>query len=89
MLCHSDYSEILLASFVPQIQYEYYVSNWYVSIEGFALENFIVTKQMETLSLPESRTRHNVFHSFLYNYSKKDADKIYSHIKWIIKLLKQ
>ena len=40
VLCRRDYAERVVASFDNQIQYEYYVGNRYVSIEGIALENF-------------------------------------------------
>ena len=40
VLCHRDYAERLVASFINQIQSEYYGGNIFVSIEVIALEHF-------------------------------------------------
>ena len=45
VLCLLDYSEHVIASFVHQIQNEYYVSNSSVYIEFISLENFGSTYQ--------------------------------------------
>ena len=64
MLCCCYYAKIVVDSFVPQIQPEYYVGNPYVSIEEISLENFSATTHSLLVSVPESRTIHAVFHSF-------------------------
>ena len=45
MLCFYYYSDRVVASFVHQMQYEYYDGNISVSIEGIALEKFSATTQ--------------------------------------------
>ena len=47
VLCHRDYDERLVSSFVNQIQSEYYGGNISVSIEGIALENFSAAPQAD------------------------------------------
>ena len=41
MLCYHDYTELVVAIFSHQIQYEYYGVNKYVYIEDIVLEHFI------------------------------------------------
>ena len=41
-----------------------------MSIEGIALGHFSVTTHPETVSVPEPRTYHDMFHSFLYDDRK-------------------
>ena len=58
-------------------------------IEGISLENFIATKNKETVGTPQARTLHVVFHSFLSDYRKQYSDTTIAHNKHIIELLKQ
>ena len=48
MLCHRYYAEIYVAIFTNQIDYEYYGSNQYVSIEVIALDHFSEPTQTES-----------------------------------------
>ena len=65
VICCRDYSERVLASFVNQIQSEYYGGNRSVSIEGITLEHFSAAPQADINPTSPSRPRRTVFHSFL------------------------
>ena len=58
------------------------------SIESFALEHFSVLPQKNINSTTPSRQHHAVFHSFLYDNSKKYATTTIVHRKRLISLLK-
>ena len=64
VLCCRYYDERLVASFVHQMQSEYYCGNRSMFIEGIALEHFGEKARPETATTPQARTRHAVFHSF-------------------------
>ena len=89
MLCCCDYSERLVASFVHQIQSEYYGVNRYVSIEVIALEHFSALPQTEINSSTKSCPRHEVFHSFLSDDRKQDSATTTAQSKRFIELLKE
>ena len=89
MLCHRDYSEIVVASFAHQIQSEYYGGNIYLSIEAIALKNFSAPTHKETEGIPQALTHHSVFRSVLSDDSKQDSATTISHSKIIIELLNQ
>ena len=59
-----------------------------MSIEGIELEHFSTSPQEDINSTTPSRPRHALFHSFLYDDSKQDADTTTAHIKRLISLLK-
>ena len=69
-------------------QYEYYVGNRSVSVEGVALEHFSDTFQETSPSYFYSITRHAVFHLFMSDNSKQYAYTTAAHIKQIINMLK-
>ena len=52
------------------------------------LENFSAAPQADINSSTLSRPRHAVFHSFLYDDSKQDADTNTAHSKRLISFLK-
>ena len=79
----------MVAIFAHQIQYEYYVGNQYVYIEGIATEHFSAPPQTKSSGTPKERTRHAVLHSFLSNDIKQDAATNTSYSKHIIQFLKQ
>ena len=58
-----------------------------MSIKGNVLEHFSKNEQGTSSSSPHSLTHHAVFHSFLYDQSKYDADTTAAQSKWIIELL--
>ena len=58
-------------------------------IEGIALDRFSATTHTETVSVPESRTCHAMFHSFLYDGRKIYSTTTAAHSKNIIGFLKQ
>ena len=60
-----------------------------MSIEDIVFEPVSAPTQKETAKIPQARTWHAVFHSFLSNYSKQDSDTTTAHIKHIIECLKQ
>ena len=60
-----------------------------MSIEGIALEIFSAARQVDIYSSTLSRPRHAVFHSFLSDDSKQDADTTTAHRKSFISLLKK
>ena len=74
------------SSCTHQIKPEYYGGNIYVSIEGIILEHFISKNQWTPPSSSQSRTRHAVFHSFLYDNSTQDSSTTVAHRKLIIEL---
>ena len=53
------------------------------------MEHFSATTYPETVSVTESRTRHDVFHSFLPDNKKQDATTTAKHRNHLIELLKQ
>ena len=53
-------------------------------IEGISLDHLIATTHPETASVPESRTCHAMFHSFLYDDRKTDSTTTDAHSKHII-----
>ena len=55
-----------------------------MSIERIALDHFSATTHPETVSVPEPRTYHAMFHSFLYDDRKKDSTRTAAHSKYII-----
>ena len=57
-------------------------------IEGISLENFSTLTKTNINSTTPSRQRHEVFHSFLSDDSKHDADTTTAHIKRLISLIK-
>ena len=59
-----------------------------MSIEGIALEHFSAAPQVDINSSTLSRPRYAVFHSFLSDDSKQDADTNTAHINLLISLLK-
>ena len=73
----------MVASFVYQIQSEYYGGNISVSIEAIILEHFNDTNHYLPLYTPQSRTLRSMFHSFLSGNSKQDTVTIAAHIKRI------
>ena len=87
VLCCRDYAERVVASFANQIQSEYYGGNIPVSVEGFAFEHFSAAPQAYINSSTLSRPRHAVFHSFLSDDSKQDADTTTAHSKRLISFL--
>ena len=89
MWCRRYYAERVVASFSDQIQSGYSGGNQSVYIEGIALEHFSAPTQTETSTTPQARTRHAMFHSFLYDYRKQDSDITIAHSKIIITFLKQ
>ena len=89
VLCCRDYSERVVAIFSNQIQSEYYGGNGSVSIEVITLEHFSALPKSDINSTTPSRQRHAVFHSFLSDDSKQDADTTTSHIKPLISLFKE
>ena len=60
-----------------------------MSIEGIALEHFSASPQTDINSSTLSRPRHALFHSFLFDDSKKDAATTTAHIKRLISFLKK
>ena len=88
VLCCRDYDERVVERFSNQIQSEYYGVNISVSIEGIALENFSATPQADINSSTLSRPQNAVFHSFLSDDSKQDADTTTAHRKRLISFLK-
>ena len=59
-----------------------------MSIEGIALEHLSAAPQADIMSSTLSRQPHAVFHSFLSDNSKHDADTTTAHRKRLISLLK-
>ena len=59
-----------------------------MSIEGIELEHFSATPQVDINSSTLSSQRHAVFHSFLSDDSKQDAETNTAHSKRLISLLK-
>ena len=57
-------------------------------IEGTALENFSALPQIEINASTEPCPKHSVFHSFLSDDSKQDADTNTAHGNCLIQLLK-
>ena len=57
-------------------------------IEGTALEHFSAAPKADIKSSTLSRQPHAVFHSFLSDNSKHDADTTTAHRKKMISLLK-
>ena len=55
-----------------------------MSIEGISLEQFSALPKEDINSTTPSRQRHAVFHSFLSDYSKQDADTTTVHSKSLI-----
>ena len=88
VLCRIYYVERVVASFAHQIKYEYYGGNRSVSIEVISLEKFIKTDQGTLSSSLHSRTFNSMFHSFMYDNIKQDADTTDVNRKLIIELLK-
>ena len=88
ILCRRDYDERVVASFANQIKSEYYGGNRSLSIEGIALEHFSAATQADINSSTLSHPRHAVFHSFLSEDSKQDANTITAHIIKLISFLK-
>ena len=88
VLCRRDYTERVVASFANQIQSEYYGGNISVSIEDIALEHVSAAPQVEINSSTLSRPPHALFHPFLSDDSKQDADTTTAHSKRLISLLK-
>ena len=88
VLCCRDYADRIVASFSNQIQSEYYGRNRYVSKEGIALEYFSAAPKADNNSSTISCQRHAVFHSFLSDDSKQDANTTTAHSKLLISLLK-
>ena len=84
VLCCRDYSERVVANLAHQIKSEYYGVNISVSIEGISLEQFSALPKEDINSTTPSRQRHAVFHSFLSDYSKQDADTTTVHSKSLI-----
>ena len=60
-----------------------------MSIEGIALEHFSAATHPGMVSGPESWICRAVFHVFLSNYIKQDADTTAAHRKHRILLSKQ
>ena len=60
-----------------------------MSIEGIALEHFSSLPKADINTTTPSRQRHAVFHSFLSDDSKQDADTTTAHRKRLILLLKE
>ena len=60
-----------------------------MSIEGIALENFSALPQTEINSSKKPCPHYAVFHSFLSDDSKQDADTTNTHSKFLIELLKE
>ena len=61
VLCHQYYSERVVASFVHQIQSEYYGGNRYMYIKGIALGKFSSTYQGTSSSSYHILTHHAMF----------------------------
>ena len=55
-----------------------------MSIEGIALEHFSAVPQADINSSTLSRPRHAVFHSFLSDDIRQDADTTTAHRKRLI-----
>ena len=53
-----------------------------MSIEGIEFYHFSATTHPETASVPEPRTRHAMFHSFLYDDKKIDSTTTAAHKKY-------
>ena len=83
-----DYAERVVASFANQIQSKYYGGNISVYIEVIALEYFSAVPKTDINSTKQSRQRHAVFHSFLSDDRKQDADTTNAHRKRFISLIK-
>ena len=79
----------MVASSTNQIQSEYYDGNRAVSVEGIELDHFRESQQSQAFYGPSSPTSHAVFHSFLSDNSKHDADTTAAHSKHIIELFKK
>ena len=60
-----------------------------MSIEGIALEHFSEAPQSDISPSLLPFPRHTVFHSFLSDDSKQDADTTTAHSKRLISLLKK
>ena len=89
MLCCCDYSEGVLDSFAHQIQSEYFGVNRSVSIEGISLEHFSALPKLGINASIKSYPRHEVFHSFFSDDSKKYSATTTAHRKCLIKMLKE
>ena len=59
-----------------------------MSIEGIALEHFSTIPTADINSTTQSRQSNEVFHSFLSDYIKQDADTTTAHSKILISFLK-
>ena len=62
VLSRRDYTERVVTSFSHKIKSEEYGGNRSVSIEGIALDHFIVPTHTETEGTPQAGTHHDVFH---------------------------
>ena len=60
-----------------------------MSIEGIVLEHFSALPKAYINSTTPLRQYHAVFHYFLSEDSKKDADNTTAHINLLISLLKE
>ena len=60
-----------------------------MSIEGIVLEHFSEFTKTDINSTTPSRQLHAVFHYFLSENSKQDADTTNAHRKRLISLLKE
>ena len=86
LLCWRDCAERVVASSANKIQSEYYGGNRAVSVEGIELDHFRESQQSQAFYGPSSPTSHAVFHTFLSDNSKHDADTTAAHSKHIIEL---
>ena len=84
-----DYADRVVASFPHQIQSEYYGVNRSVYFEGIILENFSALPLTEINSCKKPCSLHEVFHYFLSDDSKQDADTTTAHRNCLIELLKK
>ena len=89
VLCCSDYSERVVASFAHQIQSEYYGVNRSMYIESITLYQFCTPTHTEKSVTAQARTRHTLFYSILSDDIKQDYATTIAHRKGIIELLKQ
>ena len=60
-----------------------------MSIEGISFEYFIALPNSDINSTTPSHQRHAVFHSFLSNDRKQDADTTTAHSKSLISFFKE
>ena len=87
VLCRHDYADRIVSSFSNKIQPGYYDGNWYIPIEGIALEHFRASNKSSLSLKSDSVSRQAVFSSFLLDDNKQDAATEDSHSKHIIRLL--